>query len=437
MKSVGKMTRLFLWIMVVLGSTSVQAQKLTVSKMAADPNDNSASQYVVKDLNGDACALVKVSLPIEGVSFEGNVIGTPQYKEKEYWVYMTSGSKELRIKHGSFQPCHVNFSDYGIRRVLAKTTYRLTVQLPKQEDDKEANAQHYLVLTVSPANSLVSVDGQLYAVGADGKTNICLTKGQHTYRVEAPGYTTEEKTVDISEATIVRNVRLLPAESTSTASIQTYTVNGVSFNMVSVESGTFTPGKIADNDAESSRNTQPTTLRAFSIGESEVTQALWKAVMGDNPSLHKGDDLPVDNVTWDDCQIFVWQLSEITGKPFRLPTVNEWEFAARGGNKSQRTRYAGSGNLSDVAWYADNSNQQSHPVKARRPNELGLYDMSGNVSEWCDDQVGELSSKYNICVGGGWKSEAKDCLVTSQDWINRDKRAGVRLPETYGLRLAL
>ena len=133
-------------------------------------------------------------------------------------------------------------------------------------------------------------------------------------------------------------------------------------------------------------------MSSYYIGETEVTQALWKAVMGSNPSEFKGDDLPVEQVSWDDCQIFISKLNALTGKRFRLPTEAEWEFAARGGNQSRHTPYSGSSRIDDVAWYLYNSGEKTHPVKTKQPNELGIYDMSGNVWEWCQDWDGDYSS---------------------------------------------
>ena len=141
---------------------------------------------------------------------------------------------------------------------------------------------------------------------------------------------------------------------------------------------------------------QVTLTNDYYIGKYEVTQALWKAVMGNNPSNFKGDNLPVEQVSWDDCQEFISKLNRITGKTFRLPTEAEWEYAARGGNKSRGYQYSGSNNLSDVAWYGGNSGDVTHAVGTKQPNELGIYDMSGNVREWCQDWKGAYSSSSQV-----------------------------------------
>ena len=145
-----------------------------------------------------------------------------------------------------------------------------------------------------------------------------------------------------------------------------------------------------DSDADDDeRPVHSVTLSSYSIGETEVTQALWTAVMGSNPSNFKGNNLPVEKVSWNDCQTFIRKLNDLTGENFRLPTEAEWEFAARGGNRSRGYKYSGSDNLGDVAWYTDNSGDKTHAVKSKSPNELGIYDMSGNVWERCSDIFGD------------------------------------------------
>ena len=171
--------------------------------------------------------------------------------------------------------------------------------------------------------------------------------------------------------------------------------DGISIDMVRVEAGTFTMGATAEmkNTEDSEKPTHRVTLtNDYYIGKYEVTQALWKAVMGNNPSYFKGGNLPVEQVSWDDCQDFLSKLNRITGKTFRLPTEAEWEYAARGGKKSRGYQYSGSNNLSDVAWYLDNSGSKTHAVGTKQPNELGLYDMSGNVWVWCQDRRGQYNS---------------------------------------------
>ena len=144
---------------------------------------------------------------------------------------------------------------------------------------------------------------------------------------------------------------------------------------------------------------------SFYICKYEVTQKLWKAVMEENPSDMQGDDLPVEQVSWNDCQRFISRLNGLTGKNYRLPTEAEWEYACRGGKYSKAYAYSGSNNIDEVAWYDKNSEGQTHPVGQKKPNELGLYDMSGNVWELCQDMHEFVGS----CRGGSWIHNARNC----------------------------
>ena len=164
--------------------------------------------------------------------------------------------------------------------------------------------------------------------------------------------------------------------------------------MVVVEGGKFTMGFDAD-EAEHTYETpkHEVTLRDYKIGSNEVTQALWEAVMGDNPSIFKGSDLPVENVSWYDVDLFIKKLNKLTGKHYRLPTEAEWEFAARGGNKSKGYVYIGGDEIDSAAWHFGNSDKCTHAVGSSGANELGVFDMAGNVSEWTQDWYGHYSDK--------------------------------------------
>ena len=212
---------------------------------------------------------------------------------------------------------------------------------------------------------------------------------------------------------------------------------------------------------------QVTLTKNYYIGQTPVTQALWKAVMGkreckkapsfwqkligeegesyyveNNPSYFDGDNMPVENVSWDDCQEFISKLNAATGKHFRLPTEAEWEFAARGGNNSKHYQYSGSNKIGDVGWYCNNSEGETHDVATKEPNELGVYDMSGNVWEWCNDlfggyisvsqtnPTGHLSGTYRVRRGGSWNDFAGRCRSScrfSGSPDDCDDRIGLRL----------
>ena len=228
---------------------------------------------------------------------------------------------------------------------------------------------------------------------------------------------------------------------------ETFNVKGVTFEMAKVEAGNFIMGatseqQYSDNDEKPAHQVMIT--KNYYIGKTEVTQALWKAVMGKNPSKKKGNNRPVENVSRNDCQTFISKLNAATGKDFRLPTEAEWEFAARGGNNSRHYQYSGSNNLYDVAWYTDNSGNTTYDVASKQPNELGLYDMSGNVWEWCSDWYGSYSSNtqydpagptsgsYRMIRGGSWRNFAWYCRSSDRFNYGPDYRSS-----NLGLRLAL
>lgn len=179
---------------------------------------------------------------------------------------------------------------------------------------------------------------------------------------------------------------------------ESITVRGVSFNMVYVEGGAFLMGATEEQSeyaAEKEFPVHPVSLNDYYIGQTQVTQELWEAIMGDNPSANPGDiRRPIEMVNWHDCNEFIDKLKGLTGKKFRLPTEAEWEYAARGGKYSKGYIYSGSNNLDEVAWTPLNSEDSTHAVGTKMPNELGIYDMSGNVWEWCGDFYSNYSSDH-------------------------------------------
>lgn len=217
-----------------------------------------------------------------------------------------------------------------------------------------------------------------------------------------------------------------------------FSVNGVKFKMISLSSTVY---RMGSNDGDSDEKPlHAETVAAFSIGQTEVTQKLWQAVMGSNPSFFaafNNPNLPVENVSWSDCQIFISKLNELTGQKFRLPTEAEWEYAACADRLDKYFKYSGGNSLDDLGWYSENCTDSPHPVAKKKPNGLGIYDMSGNVSEWCSDGYSRnysspRNSSNRVIRGGSFIDNASDCRVTNRSSYSSDYRG-----RNVGLRLAL
>jgi formylglycine-generating enzyme required for sulfatase activity len=237
--------------------------------------------------------------------------------------------------------------------------------------------------------------------------------------------------------------------SKTTTSPTPAVLSSISANMVYVPGGTFWMG-CSPGDTECDVNESPrhqVTLSPYYIGKYEVTQSDWRAVMGSNPSGNNGCDVcPVAWLSRNAVQDFIKKLNQQTGLQFRLPTEAEWEYAARGGNKSRGYKYSGSNDISSVAWYYGNSGDKTHPVGQKQSNELGLYDMTGNVNEWCSDRYGETyyssspssdpqgpwSGEYHVIRGGSYNDDARDCRVSNRGFLPPVFRFGF----LFGFRLA-
>ena len=389
-----QMKRVIFFALAMLVTMIVSGQELQVRSFRFAANDISAVKYQRLDLNGQPCALIKVGLGVQGAKFPGTeVVGDVKFDTGEYWVYVVDGTKKLKVMHNNYAPLYIDFSDYPEQRLEGGRTYVLIlVGVNSGNADKADQAE-----------SLSSSSAASNALSSDNK-------------------------------------------SSAFANVLPITVNGITFNMIKVDGGTFTMGATSEqvNPFDGEKPTHQVTLSSYYIGETEVTQALWTAVMGNNPSWFRGDNLPVENVSWEDSQTFIGKLNDLTGKRFRLPTEAEWEYAARGGKRSNHTQYSGGSRIDDVAWYYGNSGSKTHSVKTKNPNELGLYDMSGNVWEWCQDRKGSYSSNaqtnptgpdsgsYRVCRGGSWCSDGWCCRSSWRGSFSPGFRS-----LGLGLRLAL
>ena len=591
------MRRFYFLIISLIICLCTFSQELKVKSFKLASNDLSASlvENLRTDEVGNVCALVKILLLDDISKVQGNVIGDIRNFSSEKWVYLSKGTKEIRVIPMHYKPLRVYFPDFGIDGVESKRTYVLDLVIQNMGAEPVDAGGNFYALSVQPKNAVVTIDGIQQNVSTDGEYSAMLPYGTHTYKVEAggyisksgsftvssgdmtpisvsllsamasvsitcptpavslyvdkkavgnspwsgslkegmhlvevrksgyrsqqktiqlaqqqkldvtfgelvaiqgnlsvnykpfgadvyvdgkklgqsprvfngllvgnhqvevrkDGYATDRKSVSISEGqtasitgTLVSNAVASSSSNTlgyssgssSMASgSNTITIpvkDGISIDMVRVEAGTFTMGATAEMKIpwDDEKPTHRVTLtNDYYIGKYEVTQALWKAVMGNNPSSFKGDNLPVEEVSWDDCQDFISKLNRITGKTFRLPTEAEWEYAARGGNKSRGYQYSGSSNLSDVAWYKDNSGSKTHTVGTKQPNELGIYDMCGNVWEWCQDWYGKYSSSSQVnptgAASGSSRVNRGGCLIDA-----RDCRSSCRDNNTPGSR---
>lgn len=316
-----------------------------------------------------------------------------------------------------------------------------------------------LSVNYKPFGAEVYVDGK--KLGQSPRVFNGLLVGNHQVEVRKDGYATDKKSVTISEGQTASISGTLSSNTASSSNgyassssvssggneISIPVKNGITIDMVKVEAGTFMMGATSEmqNPWDDEKPVREVILtNDYYIGKYEVTQSLWQAVMGTNPSYFKGDNLPVEQVSWDNCLEFISKLNSLTGRKFRLPTEAEWEYAARGGKKSRGYQYSGSFNISDVAWYNGNSGNKIHPIGMKQANELGVYDMSGNVNEWCQDWYGSYvsssqtnplganSGSFRVCRGGSWYFGTVNCRSSFRSRSNPDTRS-----RYLGFRLVL
>lgn len=351
-----------------------QAQELSVKSFEKALMDIEARSNIVKDDVGEPCALVKVSvIGLKDVIFEGNV-DSVCHKGNEYWVYMTNGSKRLTISHANYPSLLYVFPEM----LAQKTTYRLVLErsdmnLPAAEVRIESNVE----------GAEVFIDDISFGVTP---CTVELTNGEHNLVLRKKGYNEEKTKIEVKVGDGIKQHPVFVQMYQE----GTFSYKGISYEMINVQGGSFYMGS-PEKPSGSFSYEHPiheVEVNSFSIGRTEVTQALWKAIMGNNPSTVQGDNLPVNNISWEDCQAFITKLNKITGKSFRLPTEAEWEYAARGGNRQEGTDFAGSNSLSQVSRQGN-----LYPVASLKPNSLGIHDMSGNVSEWCQDWLGRYVAR--------------------------------------------
>ena len=374
-------------------------------------------------------------------------------KTGSMWIYISAEPATfIDIRH----PDYGTYKYYLPEELCDYCVYEMVLQYVNNN-----SSNTYISVDSEPSGADIYIDGKHY-----GKTPNIITDlpmGKHEIKLEKQEYNPVTKIFIIEEGEklkfneTLQSVYYKPSSAkenekevvnnsaTDSNDNEVFTVNGVSFTMIKVEGGTFMMGATSEQGKYAYKDEKPAhtvTLSDYYIGETEVTQELWQAVMGTNPSRFSGyPQRPVEWVSWNACQEFIKKLNQLTGKKFRLPTEAEWEYAARGGNKSQGYKYSGSNTIGDVAW---RSGIKTHDVKTKQANELGIYDMSGNVYEWCQDWFGNYSSSSQtnptgpssdsrrVLRGGSWLSNARDCRVSY-----RGGNDPVTEYYTLGLRLCL
>lgn len=284
----------------------------------------------------------------------------------------------------------------------------------------------------SPAMADIYIDGKKY--GQTPQLFTDLPVGQHQLRITKQGFRDYSSLLDIKE----NEITSLTAQLEESKNILTIMAGDICFNMIFVEKGACEMSfpKITDYDKDIFHNV---SLSSFYIGETEVTQELWESIMGKNPSVHKNRNAPVENVNWYDCQKFIKKLNKLTGLEFRLPTDVEWEYAALGGNLGHDYVYSGSNDINEVAWYYENSGKTTCEVKQKVPNELGIFDMSGNVEELVDWYVNPLPlwnakerDRLYPTRGGGWNDKGNFCSVRERRYTSTTVKN-----DFVGLRIVL
>ena len=412
-----------------IGKTEV-TQELWQAVMGSNPSNFTGTNLPVEKVSWDDCKTFIAKLN----ALTGKNFRLPTEAEWEYAA--RGGNKSRGYKYCGSNTLsdvawYVDNSDNKTHPVAAKTPNELGIY------DMSGNVLEWCNDWYS--SSYYTSESQTNPTGPDSGSSRVRRGGSWNYRENTCRVSYRGNTTPSFRYNYLGLRLCLSAD-------ESFTVNGVSFAMVPVAGGTFTMGATSEQGTNIDSNEKPThqvTLSSYMIGKTEVTQELWLAVMGSKPSYFRGDNLPVEQVSWDDCQKFITKLNALTGKNFRLPTEAEWEYAARGGNMSQGYKYSGSNEIGDVAWYDNNSGNKTHSVATKAPNELGIYDMSGNLWEWCSDWYGSYSStaqtnptgpdsgSNRIIRGGSWGHDLLDCRVAIRGAIGQTSRS-----IGFGLRLA-
>ena len=420
------MKRFFTVVLIALLSCTIAGAQGSGSQLQGHESDHNEPSSINSNRQKGAtgydvtfnCNVSSAMLLIDGVPY-GTASGTRFLKTGKHNIEVTAD----------------NYVDYSRTFVVNSSSRRVNINLQEV-------AGYDVTFSCNVPSALLSIDG--VPNGTASGTRFLKT-GKHSIEVTADNYVDYTGTFAVNSSS--RSVSVNLQEKYYTPNVKTFYANGVSFDMVEVRGGTFRMGATSEQggDAESyEKPVHSVELSSYYIGKTEVTQELWQAVMGCNPSKFIGDNMPVVGVSWYDCQEFIRKLNSLTCQNFRLPTEAEWEFACRGGNNSRGYKYSGSNYIDNVAWYTDNSGDKTHLVATKSPNELGIYDMTGNVWEWCSDWYGDYSSGAQINPKGPYDGVDRvfrgGCCINDASVCRSSRRCGFP-PDFHfdevGLRLAL
>ena len=396
-------TRRIFFLFQLIMPLLLMGQNYTVESFDIVPNDLTARTNGRVDNNGRKCGLIKVYVKDVITATDGPVIGEVVDRGMEKWVYVSHDAKQIQLLFKEHMPLRITFDDFNFSTLSGNMTYTLKLKEDATDNSHIVSVIPTLQHTLPLSNSSSQSEIQAQHTG-EPSADILRFKENDTYNSgivsaipileDTTPLSTSSSQADLQ---VPQSVEQSTDQSMNQIFLQTLDANNPVIqnlikNMVFVDGGTFKMGSKGKGVNSNEKPIHKESIKPFHIGMYEVTQKEWELIMGSNPSVTKGDNLPVENVSWEDCQRFIKILNSLTNLGFRLPTEAEWEYAAKGGKYSDEYKYSGGNELNEVAWQRANSNLIPHEVGERKSNKLGIFDMSGNVAEWTSDG---FNTQYN------------------------------------------